>query len=334
MPDATRRRLLGAALLAPPLSTLPLAAPRAQAAPFPNRPIRLLLPAGPGSGVDILTRLLADLMARQTNATFVVENRPGAAGAIGARHAAAQPADGYSVFYGGPNFVILPVMSRAFSRDINVRTAFDPVTIAGSGPFLLVANPKVPAETLEEFIAWLKENPNAWNVASSGVGATVHLLGELFRLRAGIPPGTHVSYRGDGAAVQAVAQGEAHWTIAVSGSTKPFIDAGTVRALATTGPNRMAGLPDVPTMAETGLVQGLETVAWLGYFTPGGTPPDRIAWLQRAIARAMHDPSLRSRLDELGFEPVGSEPEALRAVVEREMAMWAEVVEQAKVPRD
>jgi tripartite-type tricarboxylate transporter receptor subunit TctC len=208
------------------------------------------------------------------------------------------------------------------------------VTIAGSGPFLLVANPKVPAETLEELIAWLKENPGAWNVATSGVGATVHLLGELFRLRAGIPPGTSVSYRGDGAAVQAVAQGEAHWTIAVSGSTKPFIDAGTVRALATTGPTRMANLPDVPTMAETGLVPGLETVAWLGYFTPGGTPPDRIAWLQRAIARAMHDPSLRSRLDDLGFEPVGSEPEALRAVVEREMALWAEVVEQAKVPRD
>jgi tripartite-type tricarboxylate transporter receptor subunit TctC len=334
MPDAMRRRLLSAAMLASPLSAVPLAAPRAQEAPYPNRPIRLLLPAGPGSGVDILTRLLADMMTRQTKASFVVENRAGAAGAIGARHAVTQPADGYSLFYGGPNFVILPVMSRAFSQDINIRTAFEPVTIAGSGPFLLVANPRVPAETLEEFIAWLKENPGKWNVASSGVGATVHLLGELFRLRAGIPPGTHVSYRGDGAAVQAVAQGEAHWTIAVSGSTKPFIDAGTVRALATTGPTRMAGLPNVPTMAETGLVPDLVTEAWLGYFAPAGTPPDRIAWLQRALAQAIHEPSLRSRLDDLGFEPVGSPPEALRAVVERDLAMWASVVEQAKVPRD
>jgi tripartite-type tricarboxylate transporter receptor subunit TctC len=301
---------------------------------YPNRPIRFLLPAGPGSGVDILTRLLADLMARQTGATFLVENRAGAAGAIGARHAASQLPDGYSVFYGGPNFVILPVMSRSFARDIDVRTAFDPVTIAASGPFLLVANPAVPARTLGEFISWLKENPGKWNVASSGVGATVHLLGELFCLRAGIKAGTHVPYRGDGAAVQAVANGEAHWTIAVSGSTKPYIDAGTVRALATTGPRRMTGLPDLPSMAETGLVPGLETVAWLGYFVPGGTPPSRTAWLQRAIAQAIGDPSLRSRLEDLGFEPVGSGPEALRVVVARDLALWEGVVQEASIQRE
>jgi len=327
MPDATRRKVLGASLLALP------AIANAQVE-YPNRPVRFLLPAGPGSGVDILTRLLADLMARQTGATFMVENRPGAAGAIGARHAASQPPDGYSLFYGGPNFVILPVMNRAFAREIDVRTAFDPVTIAGSGPFLLVANPRVPARTLEEFVAWLKENPGKWNVASSGVGATVHLLGALFCLRAGIPAGTHVPYRGDGAAVQAVANGEAHWTIAVSGSTKPYIDAGTVRALATTGPRRMASLPEVPTMAETGLVPDLETVAWLGYFVPGGTAPARTAWLQRAITQAIRDPSLRSRLDDLGFEPVGSGPDALREVVARDLELWEGVVQQASIPRD
>ena len=327
MPKTTRRQALAAAMF-----TVPMMA-KAQE-DYPNRPVRFLLPAGPGSGVDILTRLLADLMTRQTGTTFLVENRAGAAGAIGARHAASQSPDGYSIFYGGPNFVILPVMSRSFARDIDVRTAFDPVTIAASGPFLLVVNPQVPARTLAEFIAWLKENPGKWNVASSGVGATVHLLGELFCLRAGIRAGTHVPYRGDGAAVQAVATGEAHWTIAVSGSTKPYIDAGTVRALATTGPHRMASLPEVPSMAETGLVPGLETVAWLGYFVPGGTPPARTAWLQRAIAQAIGDHSLRSRLEALGFEPVGSQSEILREVVARDLALWERVVQEASIPRE
>jgi tripartite-type tricarboxylate transporter receptor subunit TctC len=327
MHQPTRRRLLTAAVLSAPASA------RAQAE-YPSRPVRFVLPAAAGSGVDILTRLLADLMQRQTGRSFVVDNRVGAAGAIGARHAAAQPPDGHTVFYGGPNFVILPVMNRAFAQEIDVRTAFDPVTIAGSGPFLLVSSPRVPARDLGGFLAWLRENPGRWNFATSGVGATVHLLCELFRLRAGGLEGTHVPYRGDGLAVQAVANGEAQWTIAVSGSTKPFVDAGTVRAMATTGPARMAALPGVPTLAETGLVPGIETVAWLGYFVPGGTPAARVAWLQRAIARAVHDPSLRGRLDDLGFEPVGSEPDALRAVVARDLALWAQVVEQAAIPRE
>ena len=196
---------------------------------------------------------------------------------------------------------------------------------------MLVASPRLPARDIAEFVAWLRENPGRWNFATSGVGATVHLLCELFRLRIGSPTGTMVPYRGDGAAVQAVANGEAQWTIAVSGSTKPFVDSGAVRAMAVTGPARMAGLPEVPTLAETGLAPGIETTAWLAYFTPGGTPPGRIAWLQRAIAAAIHDPSIRERLDVLGFEPVGSDPEALRQVVARDLAMWTRVVEEAQI---
>ncbi|MBX9699714.1 MAG: hypothetical protein K2X74_09765 [Acetobacteraceae bacterium] len=303
-------------------------------AEYPTRPVRFLLPAAPGSGVDIMTRALGDVMQRQTGRSFLVDNRAGAAGAIAARHAATQAADGYTVFYGGPNFVILPVMNRAFAAEVDVRAAFDPVTIAGSGPFVLVASPRVPARDIREFVAWLRENPGRWNYATSGVGATVHLLCELFRLRIGGPAGTMVPYRGDGPAVQAVAAGEAQWTIAVSGSTKPFVDQAAVRAMAVTGPTRMAALPAVPTLAETGLAPGIETVAWLGFFVPAGTPPARITWLQRAIAAGMHDPAMRDRLAILGFEPVGSGPEALREVVARDLAMWARVVEEAGIPRE
>jgi tripartite-type tricarboxylate transporter receptor subunit TctC len=332
MTEPTRRGALLLTAAAAATVALPGLA-RAQS-DYPNRPVRFVLPASPGSGVDIMTRALGDVVQRQTGCAFLVDNRNGAAGAIAARHAATQAADGYTVFYGGPNFVILPVMNRAFAAEIDVRTAFDPVTIAGSGPFVLVASPKLPVGSLAEFIAWLKENPGEWNYATSGVGATVHLLCELFRLRIGSPPGTMVPYRGDGLAVQAVASGEAQWTIAVSGSTKPFVDAGSVRAMAVTGPTRMAALPDVPTLSETGLAPGIETVAWLGYFVPAGTPQARIAWLQQAIARGMHDPAMRNRLDALGFEPVGSEPAALKEVVARDLALWSRVAEEARIPRE
>lgn len=329
----TRRHALAAMLPALTLATARRAGGQ-ETGDYPNRPVRFLLPAAPGSGVDIMTRALADVVHRATGRSFLVDNRPGAAGAIAARHAATQAPDGYTVFYGGPNFVILPVMNRAFAQAVDVRTAFDPVTIAGSGPFVLVANPKVPAVNIVEFVAWLRENPGRWNYATSGVGATVHLLCELFRLRAGNLVGTMVPYRGDGPAVQAVAQGEAQWTIAVSGSTKPFVDSGQVRAMAVTGPTRMAALPAVPTLAETGLAPGIETVAWLGFFVPAGTPPARIGWLQRSIAAGMHDPAMKDRPDILGFDPVGSEPAALREVVARDLDLWARVVVEAGIPRE
>ncbi len=331
MPQLTRRRAI---TTAPALLLPGMALGQGAGAEYPTRPIRFIIPGAAGSGVDIMTRALGEVVQRRTGAVFVVDNRPGAGGAIGARFAVGQPADGYTVFYGGPNFVILPVMNPAFAREVDVRTAFDPVTIAGSGPFVLVANPKVPAANIAELIAWLRENPGRWNYATSGVGATVHLLCELFRLRIGSPPGTMVPYRGDSAAIQAVAQGEAAWSIAVSGSTKPFADAGQVRALAVTGPERMAALPNVPTLKETGLAPGIETVAWLAYFVPAGTPPARIAWLQRTIAAGMRDPALKERLDILGFEPVGSDPATLRDVVARDLDLWARVVEEAGIPRE
>jgi tripartite-type tricarboxylate transporter receptor subunit TctC len=297
MMHASRRGLLAA-----PLGML--ARPGSAAETYPNRPVRFVMPASPGSGVDILTRALADVLQRRTGCTFVIDNRNGAAGAIGARHAVTQPADGYTLFYGGPNFVILPVMNRAFAREIDVRTAFDPVTIAGSGPFLLVASPKLPARDIAELVAWLKENPGRWNFATSGIGATVHLLCELFCLRAGGLQGTMVPYRGDGLAVQAVANGEAQWTIAVSGSTKPFIDAGSVRAMAVTGGSRMAALPDVPTLAETGLAPGIETTAWLAYFVPAAG--DRRRHARSGDARAAGDAGLRAgRLRSRGAAPGG-----------------------------
>ncbi|MCO6419865.1 tripartite tricarboxylate transporter substrate binding protein, partial [Siccirubricoccus sp. KC 17139] len=280
-------------------------------------------------GVDLLTRVLADCMGRQTGHTFVVDNRPGAASAIGTQHVARQPPDGYTLLYGGPNITILQVLNRSFAREIDVRTAFAPVTVAASGPYIFVVNKDVPARTLPEFIAWLQANPGRGNYATTGTGATMHMMSELFKQLAGNPSVTMVPYRGDGLAVQAVASGEVQYAIAVTGSAKPLVDSGMVRPLVVTGPRRMAGLPEVPTISEVGVVTQLDIVAWLGYFAPAGTPPERIAWLQQAIARALYDEGVQGRLADLGFAPVGSEPAALKAVVERDVALWTRVAKEA-----
>ncbi|WP_149536763.1 Bug family tripartite tricarboxylate transporter substrate binding protein [Siccirubricoccus phaeus] len=322
-PGAGRRGLLAAAGLAA------LARPALAQQGFPDRPVRFVVPSSAGSGVDLLTRVLADCMARQSGRAFLVDNRPGAASAIGTQHVARQPADGYTLLYGGPNITILQVMNSSFAREIDVRTAFAPITIAASGPYVFVVNNELPVRTVPELIAWLHANPGRGNYATTGIGATMHLMSELFRQLAGNPAVTMVPYRSDGPAVQAVASGEVQYAIAVSGTAKPLVDSGLVRALAVTGPRRMAGLPEVPTITEVGVITEFDIVAWLGYFAPAGTPPERVAWVQRAIALALYDEGVQARLADLGFAPVGSEPAALRAVVERDVALWTRVAKAA-----
>ncbi len=289
---------------------------------FPDRPVRFIMPAAPGTGADVMTRILIEVMTRQTGKTFVVENKVGAGGAIGTQHGATQPPDGYSVTYGGPNITVLPAMNKTFAEQIDIRKVFEPLTIAASGPFLLVSNPRLPVRTVKELVAWVRANPKTANWGSSGIGATTHLLAELIRYRLGGFEITNVPYRGDGIAIQAVASGDVAYAVAVSASTKSFIDAGTVRALATTGPTRMAALPDVPTLAEAGDLPGFDYMAWLGFFGRTGTPPARLAWMQRALVDAVKDPSVAPRLATLGLDPVGSDSATLRAVVDRDVALW------------
>ena len=221
MTHASRRGLLAAAggTLAAPALAQP-----APGLPQPPDPLRHARRAG--SGVDLLTRLLADVMQRQTGRGFVIDNRVGAASAIGARHAAAQPADGYTLFYGGPNFVILPVMNRAFGEGDRCPHRLRSRHHRRQRPLRPGGEPKGSGPRHRRIRRLAEGQSGRLEFATSGVGATVHLLCDLFRLPDRGPADTMVPYRGDGPAVQAVANGEAQWTIAVSGSTKPFIDPG------------------------------------------------------------------------------------------------------------
>jgi hypothetical protein len=207
---------------------------------------------------------------------------------------------GCTRLYGGPDIAILPAMNPAFAREIDVRTAPDPVIVAAAGPYRLLAAPQLPVRGVADLAAWLRANPGRGNSASSGSGATAHLIAELLRQRTEGLRVTHVPYRGDAPAVQVVAAGEAHYLFAVSGTAKPLVDAGVVRALATTGAQRLPTLPDVPTMIESGY-PAFQVVAWLGFFAPPGTPAERTAWLYQAMAAALRafverDMPLRARV--------------------------------------
>jgi tripartite-type tricarboxylate transporter receptor subunit TctC len=291
---------------------------------FPDRPVRFVMPAVAGTGADVMTRIILEIMTKQTGKVFVVDNKPGAGGAIGTQHAATQPPDGYTVVYGGPNITVLPAMNKVFAEKIDIRKVFEPLTIAASGPFVLVSNPRLPVNSIKDLVAWVRANPKTANFGSSGPGATTHLLAELIRYRLGGFEITNIPYRGDGLAVQAVADGDVAYAVAVSASTKSYVDAGTVRALAVTSATRYPGMPNVPTLAEAGNIPDFDYGAWLGFFTRAGTPPSRIAWLHRAMTSALKEPSIKARMDVLGLDVVASEPAALRAVVERDVKLWVD----------
>ena len=274
--DAPRRALLAGL---PGMVALPRLADAQQPASgsqdFPNRPVRFVIPSPPGGSPDILTRLLTDRMAKNTGKQFVVDYRPGGGTAVASLYVARQPADGYTVYYTGPSFTVTPAVNRQFASTVDIRTAFDPVTLAAAAPFLLVVNPAVPARSVPELVAWLRANPGACNYAANP-GTTPHLLVEQLRQPLGLDM-VPVAFGGEAQGLQAVASGQAHLMLAIIGPARPYYESGRVRVLATIGTQRHRSLPDIPTIPETGAAPEFEPAdIWLGYVAPAGTPRDAI----------------------------------------------------------
>lgn len=326
----SRRVLLGGLLGAPGLVRAAAAQP--QPAPprdFPSRPVRFIIPSPPGGSPDILTRLLVDRMTRNTGRQFVVDYKPGGGTAVASLYVARQPADGHTVYYTGPSFTVTPAVNRQFAASLDIRTAFDPVTQAVSAPFLLMVNPAVPARDFGELVAWLRDHPGLANYAANP-GTTPHLLMEQLRQPLGLDV-VNVAFGGEAEGLQAVASGRVQMMLAILGPAMPFQQSGAVRVLATLGARRHPSLPEVPTVPETGAAPEFEPAdIWLGYVAPAGTPRNAVLWLQREIARAVHHPELREALVErLGFEPVGSDPDGFRTVIERDLVRYTRVAERA-----
>ena len=298
-----------------------------QATPFPSKPIRIVVGTVPGGGIDIVARLLAQKISELDGNPVIVENRPGASTTIGANTVAKAPADGYTLFMASTSFAVAGGLYKNLPYD--TLKDFAPVTLVASGPLVLGVNPSNPARNLKELIAWAKAKPGKPIFGSAGAGTSVHLAGELFRMSAGFEY-VHVPYKGGAPATADMMGGHVDMVFDVVVSILPHIKAGKARAIAVTGLQRTPLLPEVPTMAESGL-PGFEVAGWYGLLAPAGTPQPIVARLHQMTVKALGAPDLRARLTSLGSDAVGDGPERWGPYLQSEFSKWSKVIQQAGI---
>ncbi|HYX90350.1 MAG TPA: tripartite tricarboxylate transporter substrate binding protein [Myxococcaceae bacterium] len=289
---------------------------------WPARPLRLIVGAPAGSTVDFLGRLAATRLADRLGQSVVVENRPGAGGNVGAQVAAKAPADGYTLLIITAAHAISPSLYSNLGYDL--LKDFDPVSLLSMTSFVLVVNPELPVRSVKELIQLAGSKPGELAFASAGNGSPPHLAGELFTGMAKVKM-VHVPYKGDAPAVNDLLSGRVPVMFLNIVLAMPHVRGEKLRPLATTGARRAAVLPDVPTVAESGL-EGFEVNGWWGIMVPHGTPQPIIARLSGELGKIMQLPELRERLTSEGSEPVGSTPQRFEAFIRAEIQKWAPVV--------
>jgi tripartite-type tricarboxylate transporter receptor subunit TctC len=319
-----RRQLLQLALGA---ATLLTSSRFAQAQGYPARPVRIIVPFGPGGNADILGRIIAQKLSEQVGNQFYVENISGAGGNIGVGRAALSDADGYTILVTPPSYVINPALYDKVPYD--ARKSFDPVTLAVSTTVVLAVHPSVSAQTVKDLVALVKTNPGKYNYATAGVGSPGHLMGEMLRQSLDLDL-VHIPYNSAGLAIGSTVAGHTTICLAAPAPIVPQAKDGELRVLAVAYPMRLRALADVPTMAEAGYPE-IEFDNWFGVFVPAGTPGEIITHLNRQIAKSMALPDVGERLVALGFEPVASTPEEFATQLELELEKWAKVIRSANI---
>jgi len=293
---------------------------------YPLRPVRLIVPFPPGGGNDIVARAVAQELGKSLGQQFVVDNRAGAGGAIGAELAARSPADGYTLFLGGVgSHVVNPSLHAKLPYD-PIRD-FAPVTLIASAPSVLVVTPSLQAASLSELTALAKAHPGKLNYASNGNGSSAQLAAVLYESMAGVRM-VHVPYKGVAQALVELMSGEVQVMFGTLVAILPHIKAGRLRALAVTGRNRSALLPEVPTLAEAGL-PGYEAGSWYGILAPSGTPAAVVTRLNAEINSAIRQPEVRERLAAEGAEVVGGAPEEFAFHIRGELERMKKLVRTA-----
>ena len=293
---------------------------------YPDRPVTIVVGFGPG-GPDTNARLLAAQLGAQTGKTFVVENKPGATGLIGAETVAQSAPDGYTLLMTPASIASLPAMHKSLSFD--PLADFIPVSLVSrSEASFLVASPSLSVESLEELIAHAKENTVAFS--STGIGTGSHLRMALFAAANGISL-THVPFKSPGEAVSSVMNGETQVQFITSSQALPFIQEGKIKALAFDSDARADFLPDVPTIVEAGAQPTNLDSGWNGLLAPAGTPPEVIEWLQREVSAALQVPEVQAQLDALGLQPVGSTSDEYKAALEKAVVSMGAAVEAAGI---
>ena len=297
----------------------------AKAADYPARPVHVIVGLTAGSGVDIMARLVGQKLAESMGQPFIIENRPGAGSNIATHFAAQAAPDGYTIF--------VPTIANAINATLykdlqfDVLRDFSPVILAATAPNLLIVNPKVPANTVQEFIALAKKQPGKLTIGSSGIGTSPQMTGELFRRRAGIDL-LPVPYKGGPEATAALLGGQIDSLFAITSTALPHIAAGRVRALAVTSRARSPLLPNVPTVAESGM-PGFEAVTWFGFAVPTGTPRPIIDRLNVEIGKALAMPDVKQKLSAQGIDVAGGTPEQFGAYMHDEFAKWGQLVKDS-----
>ena len=295
---------------------------------YPSKPITYVVPFAAGGTTDLLGRLIGQRLSQVLGQSVVVENRAGAGGNIGSDYVSKAPADGYTLLGG-------TISSHAINVSLYPKMPYDPVknfqpiALIGTLPNVLVVNASSPWKSVQDVVAAAKAKPGTVNFGSSGNGTSQHLAAELFANMAGLRM-THVPYKGSSQAVQALLGNQVDLVFENSVAAMPMIQSGKFRALATTGARRAAELPDVPTMAESGL-KGYEIVSWQAIFAPAGTPKPIVDKLSTEIGKIIHQPDVRARLASMGVEPSGAGPTELGNFQKSEVAKWANLIKVANI---
>jgi tripartite-type tricarboxylate transporter receptor subunit TctC len=327
-----RRALSHALMLGLTASALPAAlagTARAQQA-FPDRPLRLVVPYPPGGSTDPVARLLAGEMQSRLGQAMIVENRSGAAGAIGTENVARSAPDGYSLLLHTTAIVTEPSLKS--NLPYNLLTDLLPLTEAVRGSYLLVTSPRLPVKNVAELIVYGRANPGKLMYGSAGIGSSGHLIGAMFAQQAGIQA-THVPYRGGGPAVTGLLANEIQFVFDTVQTTRPQVLEGQLRGLAVSGAERSPLLPEVPTARESGLAD-FTVDYWLGIFAPARTPAPVVQRIGTAFREVLALPHVQERLAGMGLTPVGSTPEAFASTVREDMESWRTVIQAAKITLD
>jgi len=299
---------------------------QAPAQDFPHKPLRMIVPYGPGGVTDITARIVAPKLAEALGQPVVIENRPGAASMPGTDAVAKASPDGYTLLVNSTALAANPVLFKNIPYD-SVRD-LAPVSLLSTVPTVLVVNPAFAGGSVKDLIAQAKAKPGALNYGSAGNGSGNHLATEMFMHAAGIRA-QHVPYKGGGAVMADLVGGQINFVFAVLPTAHPFIAGGKLKALAVTSPQRSSALPEVPTVAEAAL-PGFALLEWLGLFTTAGTPAPVIERLNAAASKALQNPEVVERFRALGAEAAGGPPARLDAYYKAELSRWANLAREVK----
>ncbi len=297
---------------------------------YPARAVRVVVPFAPGGGTDVVARILAQQLMQRLGQSFVVENRPAGSGIVGADFVAKAQGDGYTLLFA---FSSLSSSAKLISQlPYDPIGDFAPVALATTSPLVMFLHPSVPATNLKEFIAYAKANPGKLNYGSSGPGSSPHLATELLLSMAGIQM-THIPYKGIAPAITAQLANEVQMSLTPIAVGMPHAKAGKLRALASGGLRRSVAIPDVPTIAESGL-PGFEVIGWWGVLAPSKTPRPVVNLLNREVRAALDNAEVRRSLVDQGMDPAGGTPEQFGALIKSDMDKWGDIGKRLGVKLD